>query len=341
MWFDSKKNKILGIDIGTSSVKIVELTKSGDKIELTNYGQFVDFRGQLQSTTLQVLSSQVGDVIKGIVQEAGMKERSAAIAVPMFSGFTTVITMPSIPDEELSQAVTYEAKKYIPLPLGEVKFEWSKLDNNPAAEKGTMDLLIVAVTNELINRYQEAAKLSNIDLRYIELDAFSLARALVGPSDGPTLIIDIGALSTALIIVDKEWPMYTRTSEVAGREFTKLLARSLGTDFKRAESLKYKIGVHSAGGIILPLVDSLLAEAKRIIDDYAKARKMAIQRVILSGGSSNTPGLLEYAVKALGKETVIANPFRDIIYPRELEPVIQKMAPAYCIAVGLALREFK
>lgn len=338
--FEGKKNKILGVDIGTSSVKIVELAKTGDTIELTNYGEYTETDGLLQSTSLRLLSTQVAGIIKQIIKEAHIKERKVAMAVPMFSGFSTVISMPNMAEEELSQAVIYEAKKYVPLPLNEVKFEYSKIGENKM-QKGTIDLIIVAVTNELINRYQDIARLSGLDLRYIELDAFSLARSLVLRDYGPTLIIDIGSRSTTLVVVENEWPMHTRMIEVAGLEFTKLLSRTLGTNLKRADALKYKVGVNSAGGAILPLVDSILQEARRIMDDYAKSRKMAIQKVVLSGGSVLMPGFMDYVVKSLGRETIISNPFRGIIYPDVLESTMKKISPTFSVAVGLALREFK
>lgn len=338
--FEGKKKKILGVDIGTSSVKIVELAKGGDIIELTNYGEYAETDGILQSSSLRLLSTQVADIIKKIIKEANIKETKVAMAVPMFSGFSTVISMPNMPEEELAQAVIYEARRYVPLPLNEVKFEYSRIGYSKE-RKDTIDLMLVAVTNELINRYQDIAKLSGFDLRYIELDAFSLSRSLVGKDYGPTLIIDIGSRSTTLVVVENDWPMYTRIIEVAGLEFTKLLSRTLGTNLKRADALKYKIGINSAGGAILPMVDSVLAEARRILDDYAKSRKVAIQKVVLSGGSVLMPGFVEYVVKSLGKETIIGNPLRGIIYPDILDSVIQKIFPAFAVAVGLALREFK
>lgn len=338
--FEGKKIRMLGVDIGTSSVKIVELAKAGEILELSNYGEHSETQGVLQSSSLKVLSTQVAEVVKEILKETGIKERKAAIAVPMFAGFSTVITLPRMPDEELGQAVIYEAKKYVPLPLSEVKFEWSKIERE-TQNKDKVDLMIVAVTNELISRYQEIARLSGLDLRYIELDVFSLSRALVRKGDGSTLIIDIGSLSTILVMVEGDWPMHTRNLEVGGLEFTKLLASSLGTDFKRAEGLKRKVGVNSAGGVLLPLIDSILSEARRIIDDYAKTRKVAVQKVILSGGGSMMPGLLEYVVKALGKETVIAKPLHGIIYPGVLEETLKEFSSSVSVAVGLALREFQ
>ena len=338
--FEGKKNKMLGIDVGTSSIKIVELTKSGDKIELSNYGEFVETNGVLQTSSLKLLSERAAEIIRDILNEAGVKERKAAMSVPMFSGFSTVITMPNMAEQELNQAVIYEAKKYIPLPLSEVKFEWSKITsgNNKI---GQVDLMIVAVTNELINRYQEIARLSELDLRYVELDAFSLARALIDEGEAPSMIIDIGSRSTTMLVTENDWPMHTRTLEIAGLAFTKLLANSIGVDMKRAESLKYKAGISAAGGVILPMIDSMLMEARRMIDDYAKTRKSAIQKVVLSGGSVSMPGFFEYVVKSLGKETVIANPFRDIIYEEVLKSTINKTGPSFSVAVGLALREFK
>jgi len=362
--FKSKKNRSLGIDIGTSSVKIVELTKSGDEIELTNYGEYKGSTdATLRSSSVKLQSSQIADIIKEILKESAITAREATISVPVFSGFSTVISLPQMSDQELSQAVAFEAKKYIPLPLSEVQFEWMKILGTGAEQKpvessasstgqaqnrrgiqrqfSDIRVLIVAVTNELINRYHEIAKLSGLRLKYLELETFSLARSLASERGISSLIIDIGSRSTILSIVEDEWPMFTRSMDVSGIEFSKLLASSLGIDFARADELKRKNGVEAGGGILMPLIDNILQEAKRIIDTYTQKKKVAIGRVVLSGGSARMPGLLKYVVKSTGRETAISFPFDGIIYPEVLFATLRDMGPSFSVAVGASLREFK
>ncbi|MFY9457688.1 MAG: type IV pilus assembly protein PilM [Candidatus Spechtbacterales bacterium] len=332
-FFSKKKKRSLGVDVGTSSVKIVELAKDGDKIELTNYGEFSrDSESAFQSSSVRLSSAKAADIIKKIIQEAHIEGTSAAMSVPVFSGFSTVISLPKMSDEELAQAVTYEAKKYIPLPLSEVKFEWVRVSDTR--------VLIVAVTNELVNKYSEIAKLSGLALTHLELDTFSLARSLVGNTN-TALVIDIGSRNTILAVVERGWPVFTRTSEVSGYELSKLLASSLGTDFSRAEDLKKKRGVDAGADVILPLLDSIFIEGRGIIEENLRTKNIDIKKVVLSGGSARMSGILEYAAKSIGREVSIGFPFNGIIYPDVLDSTVHEIGPSFSVAVGLALREFR
>lgn len=360
--FPAKKQYSLGVDIGTSSIKIAELVKSGGGIELTNYAEYkgsVDTA--IHSSSVKLLSSQAADIIKEVMSEAHMEGKEVTISIPVYSGFSTVITLPKMSEAELEQAVAYEAKKYIPLPLSEVQFEWTKINNSQANQDDkTIRLLSVAVTNEFINRYYEIAKLSGLTLKYLELETFSLARSLVnreGMADaagsfnkdgektkpshkGATIIIDIGSRSTILSVIENGWPILTRSMDVSGVEFSRVLATSLGVDFNRAEELKKSKGIDAGGDLLLPLIDTVLSEARRVIDNYSQKNKSSIYEAVLSGGSAQMPGLLPYVVKSIGRETVIASPFNGIIYPESLRRTLNDIGPSFSVAVGLALREF-
>lgn len=345
--FGGKKKSSVGIDIGTSSIKIAELSqKTGGGVELTNYGEYsADAGSTLHSSSVKLSATEASSIIQQIMQEAKIVETGVAMSVPIFSGFSTLISLPNMPDEELEQTISFEAKKYIPLPLTEVQFEWVRVSNNgDKGQEKNADVLIVAVTNELINKYSSIAKLSNLELKYLELDVFSLARSLLAKDDRSVLIVDIGSQTSILSIVDGAWPVFTRSIDVSGAEFSKVISSSLGIDFARAEEMKKEEGVNVGEGIILPLLDSIFSEGKRIINDYAAKKsgsKVILNKVIVSGGSAMMPGLLDYAKKTLGKEVVIGFPFHDIIYPKILEPTLRELAPTFDVAVGLALRELK
>ena len=367
-----KEERSLGVDIGTSSIKIVELTKrDSEKIELTNYGEFfADYESTIHSSSVRLSAKKSSDIIRQIMKEARMEARDMAMSIPVFSGFSTVITLPKMSDAELERAVIYEAKKYVPLPLSEVQFEWVKLNPSGASRqegearpKGAggqarnIDILIVAVTSELINRYHEIAKLSGLNLLYLELDTFSLARSLaktetyaggrILPDKGTdvsstaTLIIDIGSRNTILSIIENGWPIFTRTVEVSGYEFSRLLGSALGVDFSRAEAMKKEKGVDAGAEVILPLLDSIFLEGRRLIEEYANKNKISINKVILSGGSARMRGIAKYAARTIGREAVLGFPFDGMIYPRELDATLRDIGPSFSVATGLALREFQ
>jgi type IV pilus assembly protein PilM len=336
----SKKESSLGIDIGTSSVKIVELqSESGGKIELTNYGEgIIGTDTILQSSSSKLSVSQATEIIKKVIKEAKIIETRAIMSLPVFSGFSTVISLPEMPDSELDQAVLYEAKKYIPLPLSEVQFEWVKIKS---VKKDTINVLIVAVTNELISKYQEIAKLSGLTLSYLELDTFSMARSLISEMNKSVLIINIGSRNTTLSLVENEWPIVTRSLDMSGFEFSKLIASTGRIDFVHAEELKKQKGTSADSGALLPLLDTLFLEGRLMIEENSLANRIPISDVIISGGSARMPGLLEYASKILGRKVVIGYPFNGIVYPRVLEATLHELAPSLDVAIGLALREFR
>jgi type IV pilus assembly protein PilM len=202
------------------------------------------------------------------------------------------------------------------------------------------ELLVVAVTNELINRYYEIAKLSGFRLKYLELDTFSMARSLVRERGENTLIIDIGSHGTLLAIVANGWPVFTRTIDVAGLEFSKILASSLGIDFARAEKLKVERGLDAGGGTLIPLIDSIVLEGKQVMNEFTQRTGKPVQKVVVSGGSAQMPGVLRHVFKTMGRASVIALPFRGIIYPEVLESTLRDRGPSFAVAIGLALREF-
>jgi len=349
--FKSKKETSLGIDIGSSAIKIVELAKGPkDKIQLINYGEFTEsMDATLEPTSAKFSASHYADIIKGIMKEAGITRTKASISLPLYAGFSTVISMPDMSEEELDQAVLFEARKYIPLPLSEVQFEWVKIpqisrivSSSKGEENGkNIDILIIAVTNELISKYHEIAKLSNLKLQYLELDTFSLARSLIDNHNIPTLIISIGSANTIFSVMENEWPVFTRTIDISGHQFSGTLSSSLGITLERAEELKIQKGINAGEGILIPIIDSIFTEGRRIIEVYARSRNAAIKKVILSGGSSRIPGLLTYIKKYIDIDSMISFSFRDIIYPEILESTLREIGPSFDVAVGLALRELK
>jgi len=343
--FGEKKKVSIGIDIGTSSIKIVELTSfDKGKIALTNYGEYDGGIGSaLDSSSIKLSAQEASDIIKQIMSEARIVGTEAAMSVPIFSGFSTTIYMPNMPDAEFEQAVIYEAKKYIPLPLSEVQFEWVRINNGSKDRTGKAEILIVAVTNELINKYNNIANLSGLALKYLEIDIFSLARSLLSLEDEQALIVDIGSQTTILSIVSGSWPVFTRSIDISGAGFSRLLSSSLGVDLLRAEEMKKESGVNVGDGILLPLLDSIFVEGKRIVNEYSghNGSKRELNKVIISGGSARMPGLLDYAKKFFGEKVLIGFPFHDIIYPKVLEPVLKEIASKFDVAVGLALRDFR
>ncbi|MFH1180794.1 MAG: type IV pilus assembly protein PilM [bacterium] len=337
--------KFLGVDIGTSAIKIVELQRRGDRKKLENYGEVKasvlyekPFR-TFEKSSLLLSSQDIARAIYAVIQEAKIKTKDCVFSIPDFSSFFTNFELPQMTKEELPQAVNYEARQHIPMPLGEVTLDWQVVGGNlPIEQKEKLKILLVAVPNEVINQYQEIAQICQLNLFGLEPEVFGLIRSLPPEDQKPAFcIIDIGAQSTTCSIIERKVLKMSYSFDTAGNQLTEQIAKSLSVGYSEAEEMRKKYGLLPGGeksikDVLLPLVDVILREIERI------SSGKNIQKFILAGGASLIPGLKEYFQERLGKETEISNPFADIFYPPILEKTLKDMGPSYAIAIGMALR---
>lgn len=347
----------LGIDIGTSSIKIIELSKVGARVKLENYGETSaltlyekPFR-TFEKSTLLLSSSDIGKAILAILEEAKIKTKSTVFSIPDFSTFFTNFELPPMTEEELPQAINFAAPQYIPLPLSEVTLDWQLIGGKIADRKGTkLKVLLVAVPNEIINQYGEIAKISGLETKFIEAEAFALLRSFIETDKMTIGLVEIGARSTTCSIVDEGRLKSSHSLDIAGNELTEALAKGLSLDYKEAEGLKKKYGISpllrepsepegkKIAQTLLPSVDSILVEIQRIFQSFSQVEKKEIEKIFLAGGLTLLPGLKEYFASVLKKEIEIVNPFTNIFYPPILEKTLKEMGPSYATAVGAALR---
>ncbi len=389
MWpFRRKIRRQIGIDIGTSSVKIVELSKEGNHIVLSNYGIMdgSDFFGEVQNGSntpsgLKLSENDIASVLKQLLDTAKIKTDKVVMSIPFFSSFLTVMEMPNISEKEIESAIPFQARSYIPVPLSEVVLDWlvipefssptqlpvadSKISNiatNTAddgngniasivpdpiqAKKNKISVLLIAVPKEVISKYQRIAKALDLELVALESESFSLARSLIGNDKGTIMLVDFGARSTNLTIIDGGYIFMSHSADLSGKEITKMVARSLNIQPQRAEELKKSSGVSSTGSekgltqIISPFVEKLVNEIERMNSLFIKKEGRKIEKIILTGGSSNLPGLVEYLSKSAGVEVIIGNPFSKIKFDFALEPVLRKdLSSSLAVATGLSMRE--
>ncbi|MBI2626166.1 MAG: type IV pilus assembly protein PilM [Candidatus Nealsonbacteria bacterium] len=348
--FISGSKSAIGVDIGTSAIKIVELSQQGKRIKLDNYGEMEatalyekPFRS-FEKSTLTISSSDVVRAITAVLKEARIKTAKAYFSIPDFSTFFTTFRLPSMTEEELPKAVQYEARQHIPLPLSEVVLDWQLIGKKSSDHKiNDFDVLLVAVPNEVIRQYQDIAKFTKLEIVAMEAEVFGLARALVAPEDKSSImLIDIGARSTTISIVDQGTVKVSHSFDTAGNDFTNLISRGLSLGIGEAEETKKKQGILTGTlavkESILPMIDLILSEAKKISQNFYLSSNKKNQKIILAGGSAFMPGLADYFSETMEVSVEIANPFANLYYPPILEDVLRKMGPSYAIAVGAAMR---
>ncbi|PIP23794.1 MAG: hypothetical protein COX90_01985 [Candidatus Nealsonbacteria bacterium CG_4_10_14_0_2_um_filter_38_17] len=340
----------LGVDIGTSSVKIAELSKSGSRIKLEGYGELkapAFYEGAFRTfekSTLLLSSSDVAKAIMAIIDEAKMRSKAATFSIPDFSSFFTTFELPQMSESELPQAVRFEARQHIPLPLGEVILDWQIIKGKlKDAKSERLRILLVAVPNEVIYQYQEIATLSGLKFRYLEAEAFGLVRSLVHQDDSKLrIIIDVGAQSTTISVVDSRILQTSYSLDISGNELTRVLAKGLNIDFKEAEKLKENEGLKSSekkvAETLSPLVDLIIVETEKIAQNCKESEGRNVEEIILAGGSANMPGLKDQFFFRLKRNIVIADPISPLFYPPVLEKTIKRMGPSFAVAVGMAER---
>jgi type IV pilus assembly protein PilM len=350
--FKTAPKKCLGIDIGTASIKIVELSRLGgwrERIKLENYGEvslFTLFEKPFRTFergSLLLSAQEISRAIKAILEEAKISTSRAVFSIPDFSTFFTTFELPPLTKKELPEAVKFEARRYIPLPLNEVTLDWSLIEGEvDEQKKEKLQILLLAVPNEVINQYREIAQLSQLQLLSLEAEVFSLVRSLIKKDKKIHVLIDIGAQSTTISIIDRGILKRTHSFDVSGNELTRVLANALQIDYKEAEDFKKIYGLVSPekaiAEILYPLIDLILREIEKISQEFYQSEGKNIDQVILAGKASLLPGLRDYFFSQLKKEVIIANPFSDIFYPPILEGTLKEMGPAYAVAVGAALR---
>src|SRR3989344_2634956 len=347
----------LGIDIGTSAIKIIELEKEGGRFALKNYGLFEFKNAESVSAAAEskqaqnILKLPDGEIIWGrkeVLKKAKIKATDAIASIPSFSTFATVIEMPYLSEQDLASSLPFEARKYIPVPLSEVVLDWSIIDipKGPvdSTKQNTVEVFMAAVTKDETTRYQRIMQGAGLNLRALELENSALIRALLGNDLSPTVIVNIGGRSTSIVIVNGGYERVSHNYEVGGFEITKSIARSLNVSLEKAEELKKKLGFkeideNTINSAMKSLVDMMVFETRKTITNYEEAKNKKISRVLLVGGLSNMPNFADYFQQKLGREVFIGNALARVVYPQALSSVMKELSSTFAVATGLAMRE--
>lgn len=343
------KERYLGVDFGTESIKAVELEYRGGRPTLVNYGEATLFSPH-QSNRPAVRSFQEDMAVKFRILLERMKPetKEACISMPSFLGLISLIEFPEMTDAELAEAVRFEARKYIPSSLDDVSLSWESLgakDSDPsegeAGKNRKLEVLLVAALNKDVWQYEGYVKAVGYDMRLLELETFSIARSVVGSDQGTFLVIDIGARAANIILVENGYVKKSRSIDAGGRDVTRSLAESLNISPDRADTLK-KSGKDFLNAkdvaVIFPAIETIASEAGRMIDSWkSKDPERKIDGIILSGGTGRLTGLSQYLSKKFGIPATLSDPWRSIAYPENLRPKIDMIGASFSAAIGLAL----
>lgn len=343
-----KPSSVVGIDIGASSTKVLQLRYESERAVLESYGELRNQGylkiGETRGMGLARYSdADVAALLKDLIREANITTKEAVFSVPATSSFLATIPFPKMTAKEIGNAIPFEARKYVPIPLAEVALDWDILE--PSENRDTMDVLLVAVPLEIVEKFKRVSQLAGLNARALEVETFSMVRALVGRDQTPTALINLGHVATTLAIADKGKLAMSHNFNRGAQEFTRALERGLNITQDRAEAVLKDIGLsdriedREIASIIAPIVESLFSEIARTLNIYNRRQDRKIQKINLTGGGSNLKGLIELGASRFGLEVTRGNPFARIVAPAFLQIVFREIGPVFAVVMGLALHE--
>lgn len=341
------KKSFLGVDFGTSSIKVVELSLKSQKPYLENYG-WASFNMVSQK---DANNSSPGDLFKlsllKILEKIKPKAKSAYVSIPGFTGLITIFDFPYMEKNELEQAVKFEIHKYIPTSVEEVAVSWDVIGTDlaggiPGKKPSRVQILLVAATKEEIVKYENIVKGAGLRVDAVELETFSLVRSLVGDDPGTYLIIDIGYRACNIILAEKGIIKVNRNLDTGGNEITSSLAENFNISWQRAEDMK-KQGKDFINDKLSPIIvyplEMITSESKRIIEAY-KGKNFGgkIDNIIISGGTAKLKGIEDYFTRTIGIPSVVGDPWKRILVKEGAKDSVGKVGSFFSVAAGLALR---
>jgi type IV pilus assembly protein PilM len=323
MFLDKFLNRgrgLIGIDIGSSSVKIMELKQTRKGYDLINFGmaplpQEAIVEGALMN------SNAVEEKIREIISAGKISSRYVATSVSGHSVIIKKITLPQMSKEELDESIHWEAEQYIPFDIKDVNMDAQILDNSDSAS-GKMDIILVAAKSDLVNDYSAVIKNSGLEPVIIDVAAFALQNSYeqnygINPQD-TVVLVNIGASSTNMNIISRGKSIFTRDLNIGGKNYTEEIQKQMNISYEQAEALKISGNTESqgdktdtlipqeVGSIIKSVSESVGSELQRTIDFYLQsAQDEAISTIYLSGGTARIYGLVE----AIENRLKIVNPF--------------------------------
>jgi type IV pilus assembly protein PilM len=371
--FGSKKLSYLGIDLGTSSVKAVELLNVKGRPRLMTYGFTEKSPSKMDGSGLVENIDETAAVLKDVLRKSKISSNKAIAALPNFSVFTSILTLPALNKKELASAISWEAKKIIPLPLEEIILDWkiieeidvggeaepeNKMDPNVFQESSpfkrimsksqkNVRILLTGASKNLIKKYVEIFNKAGLNLLSLETESFALIRSLLGADKSTVMLIDLGASTSSIMVVSGGVPILTRSLEQGGYVITKTVSTALNINLDKAEQFKQDLSLDSetAENTLPSTVEKSLAqilnEIKYTYNLYNDNNPKKIEKIVLTGGTALMGHLPGYLSGIFGVNVYLGDPFNQVIYPVDLKPVLDRVGPRFAVAVGLAMREIE
>ncbi len=355
-WFSKKTTSVLGVDIGTSSIKVVQLRREKGRVVLETYGAIAlgPYAGQEIGRATSLPAEKITEALKDVLREANVTTIDAAVAIPYSSSLVSLVKLPVGVEKDLANVVPIEARKYIPVPIGEVLLDWFVLsDSKHPTPDGKIEILLVAIHNDTISKFRSIAAEAQLVPAFFEIEVFSATRAALEHGLAPVAVIDMGAATTKFYVVERGIIRESHIINQGAQNLTLSASRALGISVAQAEERKRKWGLNDPP--LLPgatpppsqkqsmelTMSPLAAEIARTALSWEQRTNQTLSAMVLVGGGATLKGLKEFLQSKVQNEVRLGDPFSKTQAPAFLEAILKEAGPEFSVAVGLALRRLQ
>lgn len=355
----TSSRSVVGIDFGSSAIKLVQMRRKGGKAVLETYGELAlgPYGGvEIGRATNLPIQKRV-EALKDLIREANVTTKNAGLSIPLSATLLSLIQVPTLDKKRMAEMVPIEARRYVPVPISEVTLDWWVIPRNEelfAAPEGVdnhpenvlkSDVLLVAILNEAIERNKQIVRDVGFEEVFYEIEIFATVRAALDQGIQPVAVFDMGAGSTKLYLVERGIVKDSHVINRGSQDITLSLASSLNISIAQAEEMKRVIGLSKLPenkamyDAVTTVLGSILSEADRIILSFEKKINKPLSKIVLTGGGVVLKGFSEYAQSHFKTDIVPADPFQKVISPAFLQDVLKMIGPEFSVAMGIAFRK--
>ncbi len=362
-FFAKSDTNVIGVDIGSSAIKIVQLAKVRGKAVLKTYGSLAlgPYAGLVIGQATNLSPDKIGEAIRDVLKESNATTTNSGISIPLRSSLVTLIEMPNFPESKLREMIPIEARKFIPVPISEVALDWWII---PKEEDKTSDfdienreivmqkqakteVLLVSIHNEVLQGYNSIVQAGGLNTTFFEIEMFASVRSLVDREIAPVMIFDMGASSTKIYISERGIVKESHIINKGSQDITQSIAKGLQVSLEKAEKIKRNLGEGSTSDqkavfdIISLTLDYIFSEAGTLMLAYQKKHNKSISKVYLTGGGVAMKGFFDIARSRFETEVVQGDPFSKVEAPAFLADLLKQTGLDFAVAVGIALRKLQ
>lgn len=356
-FFNKPQKSVLGVDIGTSSIKVVQLRRERGKVILETYGAIAlgPYADIEIGRATALPAEKIAEALKDVIREANVTTTDAAVSIPYSSSLISILRLPAAVEKQLAQVVPIEARKYIPVPINEVLLDWFVVGGGGkgAEPSDKIEVLLVAIHNDTIAKFRTITSEAALVTGFFEIEVFSAVRAALDHGIAPVAVVDMGAATTKFYVVERGLIHESHIINHGSQDLTLAASRALNISIAEAEERKRKFGLTGGGAATDPggwaelqkslelSLSPLLSDISRTVAAYEARTNQSLNALVLTGGGATLKGMQAFAQGKIQTEIRLADPFSKTEAPAFLEEILKEAGPEFSVAVGLALRRLQ